>query len=511
MAPPSTPARVFSGWRVAGLFNTILIWIMTIIITSLLISSAWRLGSGWPSLVGTTMLFRGDCATASRTNLSLHIALNAIATLVLASSNAFMQVLCAPTRSNVDSAHRQQHHVDIGVQSLRNLWFIPRHKVGLWLLLALTSVPLHLYFNSSLSESRASTDMFLFVATEGFLAPEAAEQNFIRGLPPARSDYLFFDPTFRTPGCFENQPAAAVHDDTFPSSLLSEISRNASVFQWKNLTIDECLSIYDDPDKSLTLYRHAILVVRNESDPAMVGWDAHVSAFPAFEERTVFNTLWSTLRFKRTDEFIGDRMQQIAQNASYADAMRQWEWVHARLGLDPKSRNITINSTCSTRPLATLQAAYCLAEPWVAPCELHVQNLTLMIVCIFCLVKSVVCLVSIILLRHDNPLITPGDAIESFIAMPDPHTEDMCWTSQRPERVGGKSWWRIWTWIWTSMTGRRRRRHWAKGPRQWKTRPRRLGSIVPWYIWLLSYACTGYMIGSGLYMTILWVRNWQPW
>lgn len=489
MALPSAPVGVFAGWRVAGLFNTVLIWIMTIIVTSLLISSAWRLGSGWPSIVGTTMLFRGDCSTASRTNLSLHIALNAIATLVLASSNSFMQVLCAPTRSNVDSAHRQHRHVDIGVQSVRNLFFIPRHKVVLWLLLAITSVPLHLYFNSSLSESKASTDMFLFVTTEAFLAGDAKRDM---GPPPARYDYLYRDYA-PVPGCFDGQ----VGYDEFPASLLSEIAANSSTFQWKNMTIDECLSVYDDPGKSLTLYRHAILVVRNESDPAMVGWNTRVTGFPAFEERTVPNPLWQTLRFQRTDEFTGERLQKIAQNASYADAMSKFEWVHKRLRLDPKSRNITINSTCSTRPPSTLQAAYCLAEPWVAPCELHVQNTTLMIVCIFCLVKAVVCLVSIIMLRHDNPLITPGDAIESFIAVPDPHTEDMCWASRRPERVG--KWW----------TSRRRR--WAQGPRQWKTRPRRLGSVVPWYIWAFTYACTGYMMGTGLYMTILWWRNWQPW
>lgn len=493
MAVPSAPVGVFTGWRLAGLFNTILIWLMSIILTCLLFTSAWRLGSGWSSITGTTMLFQGDCSSASRTNLLLHVALNSIATLVLASSNSFMQVLCAPTRSNVDSAHRRHRYVDIGVQSVRNLFFIPRFKVVLWLLLAATSVPLHLYFNSALSESKASTDMFLFVTTETFLSDNTTKHVLIA---PGIYNYLYRN-SRPIPNCRSQGPPLY---DEFPTYYLPNITANATRFQWKNMTIDECLSIYDDPGKSLTLYRHAIMVVRNESDPALTGWEAKTPTFPTFEERAVQKTVWQTLRFQRTDKSTGDRLQRIAQNASYAERMAKLEWLHKRLDLDPKSGIITINSTarCSTSPPATFKAAYCLAEPWVAPCEIHVQNTTLIIVCVFCIIKAVVCLISIIMLRHDNPLITPGDAIESFITKPDPHTEDMCWASRRPERIGGK-WWVL------------RGRGWARGARQWEIKPRRLGSVVPWYIWVITYAGTGYLMGSGLYMTILWWRNWQPW
>jgi len=129
-----------------------------------------------------------------------------------------------------------------------------------------------------------------------------------------------------------------------------------------------------------------------------------------------------------------------------------------------------------------LQAEYCLVEPWVAPCELDVQNTTLLIVSIFCLVKAVVCLISIMLLRHEDPLITPGDAIESFISSPDPHTDKMCWATRRPERR--ERWWKFW-----------RRRSWGRGPRRWKARKRRLGTAVPWYIWAFTYMITVGMLG----------------
>lgn len=160
----------FAGWRQAGFVNTVLIWIMATLVVTLLFCSAWRLGSGWSSIVDTTIFFTGDCSKASRANIAAHVALNTVATLVLASSNFFMQVLCSPTREDVDGAHRKNHFLEIGVQSVKNLWFIPRVKVALWLILAATSVPLHLLFNSCLTESRASTDMQLIVGSEVFLS-----------------------------------------------------------------------------------------------------------------------------------------------------------------------------------------------------------------------------------------------------------------------------------------------------------------------------------------------------
>lgn len=54
------------------------------------------------------------------------------------------QCLCAPTRRDIDLAHLEGRWLDVGVQSMRNLWHIPRKKLALWVCLALSSLPLHL-------------------------------------------------------------------------------------------------------------------------------------------------------------------------------------------------------------------------------------------------------------------------------------------------------------------------------------------------------------------------------
>ena len=55
-----------------------------------------------------------------------------------------MQCLSAPTRKEVDEAHAKGKWLDIGVPSVRNLTNIAKPRVGMWLGLALTSLPLHL-------------------------------------------------------------------------------------------------------------------------------------------------------------------------------------------------------------------------------------------------------------------------------------------------------------------------------------------------------------------------------
>lgn len=55
-----------------------------------------------------------------------------------------MQRLCAPSRQDIDQAHLNGRHLDIGAQSLRNLANIGPKRTIIWLLLGASSFPLHL-------------------------------------------------------------------------------------------------------------------------------------------------------------------------------------------------------------------------------------------------------------------------------------------------------------------------------------------------------------------------------
>ncbi|EON67299.1 hypothetical protein W97_06552 [Coniosporium apollinis CBS 100218] len=85
----------------------------------------------------------------SRLSTAYHILINVLSTILLTASNYCMQILCAPTRDEVARAHRDGQGLDIGIISLRNLRYISKRKSTLFLSLALSSIPLHLFYNSA--------------------------------------------------------------------------------------------------------------------------------------------------------------------------------------------------------------------------------------------------------------------------------------------------------------------------------------------------------------------------
>lgn len=96
------------------------------------------------NVTGDGLLFKGSCGKVKRFALIGHAVINICGTLLLAASNYAMQVLVAPTRQDIDSAHLQKAAFFIGSQSLRNLRSVTRFRALLWVLLSLASVPLHL-------------------------------------------------------------------------------------------------------------------------------------------------------------------------------------------------------------------------------------------------------------------------------------------------------------------------------------------------------------------------------
>jgi hypothetical protein len=88
-------------------------------------------------------LFRGDCVFAADLDLGLHIAINVLSTMLLSASNLSMQLLLAPTRGMIEKAHKKDTWLDIGIPSVRNFRHVELRKKVLWVILAISSLPLH--------------------------------------------------------------------------------------------------------------------------------------------------------------------------------------------------------------------------------------------------------------------------------------------------------------------------------------------------------------------------------
>jgi hypothetical protein len=85
-----------------------------------------------------------SCDQVRQYNRWMHFGINALSITLLGASNYCAQLLVAPTRSEVNKAHRNRTWLDIGVQSTRNLRKTNVRRRYLWILLMLTSGLLHL-------------------------------------------------------------------------------------------------------------------------------------------------------------------------------------------------------------------------------------------------------------------------------------------------------------------------------------------------------------------------------
>ena len=80
-----------------------------------------------------------------------------------------MQCLSSPTRKEVDAVHIEGKWLDIGVPSLQNLRHISWKRIILWWFLAVSTIPLHLLWNSVLFSTLQSNDHTATVVFWDFL------------------------------------------------------------------------------------------------------------------------------------------------------------------------------------------------------------------------------------------------------------------------------------------------------------------------------------------------------
>ena len=141
--PKEEQAQTFRTWhsRRDIVLKTCSVTAVTIFIINLVCTIIFKVKWGSANDIGT--LFKGDCIRTHRLNSLLHVLINILSTLLLGSSNLCMQLLVAPRRSEIDRAHRKFTWLDTGVPSVRNLKHISRERLIVWIILGLSSIPLH--------------------------------------------------------------------------------------------------------------------------------------------------------------------------------------------------------------------------------------------------------------------------------------------------------------------------------------------------------------------------------
>lgn len=156
--------KYFQGWRVGITACAVTTGAVLVVNTVLTIWASKRYNLS--NFIGT--IHEGNCDQAERLDLWLHLAINVLSTLLLSASNYSMQCLSSPTRAEINKAHREKRWLDIGVSSVRNLIRISWRRLTLWSCLVLSSIPLHLMYNSAVFSTLSTQQYFLFIVDADF-------------------------------------------------------------------------------------------------------------------------------------------------------------------------------------------------------------------------------------------------------------------------------------------------------------------------------------------------------
>ena len=128
------------GWKL-GVTGWVAVVIMTLFI-NIGLSVFIAFHRGFDKGIGT--LVQGECSKITAYNIGVHLTINVLSTLLLSGSNYCMQCLSAPTRREINNAHKRGLALDIGISSSHNLNILNPWKYLMWILLAISSLPLHL-------------------------------------------------------------------------------------------------------------------------------------------------------------------------------------------------------------------------------------------------------------------------------------------------------------------------------------------------------------------------------
>lgn len=440
------------GWRRTGIINVVLAYTCGLALLICLITSISQPGS---SLGVATIIFEGKCAKSTRLNLVLHLVLNILSSGILVSSNFFMQVLSSPSRHEIDQAHMWLRSVEIGVSSIKNLRHVSRLKLIGWLLLLISSIPIHLLFNSAIFETTFNGENWhLTIATEAFTKgaaffPPGASLS-PAGAPNPICAYNQTSQKYSHPvlGTVNNYGEAILlgryWDDS--SGASQNISSTASeAHSWTSLTPEECQNEYKSCSPKQK-YGDVVAVVQSRTDNA-TGWRRSdvfhfdpasnlSSLWDSYIPSDSINSLWYSTQCKTTRTQGSVRKRNTCTNTCVG-ALGGGDYMFIETDAPPVQtpwsfsfNPFSMNSTRQGRAFGyndginTLEVRYCLARTIPEQCKVGLSNSLLFIVILCVFIKAAVCNLVVWKLPAAS-LVNPGDAMQSFITNPDPVTKGL--------------------------------------------------------------------------------------
>ena len=340
---------------------------------------------------GLGTIQEGSCQNTKNLATYLHLVINVLSTMLLGASNYTMQCLSSPTRKEIDKAHSRNTWMDIGVPSIRNLARISLSRRLMWWMLALTSIPLHLMWNSAVFTTLSAQAYSVFVVTPGFL-----------------DGGQYTIPNQYSANAFE------VASYNASQTVLDKLRDTKNELQ--TLGNSECIQAYA---RSYVSKHASVLLVSadtNENDSVLVWYGTRrIDGLGAAQDWICNINATNGSVYAHDGSFVSCDISK--------DIKDPRDWRNGGYKID-----------------------YCLSEPVDEKCKIQFST-AIMIVVICCNFVKFVVMGHLAWRSPKAPLVTLGDAVASFLDRPDPATTNACllgedYFRKNVDWVGRKELWR---------------------------------------------------------------------
>ena len=374
---PNPPKSFRIGWRftmACALIGTVLILICNIIF--MIWSSQQPMSTN-----NNFLLFSGDCTAMKTVDTWVHLTINILSTLLLGASNYTLQILVAPAREDIDAIHALHKSVDIAVPSIGNWTFMTLRKRILFSILVVTSLPLHLVYNSVIFSTNSAIE---YRAT-------AVSSDFLQHNPTATpwNDAILQNTTFYN--VTQLRANSSIDHISFAKASVNQFWHDANNGSFTTMDSDHCYDAVSNIYEST--YSNVIL-------------------FTNFSSRD--KSLLSSYRSNSTDLSSTPYKfgKQYWCNQIECSGLPDDGWVIPYPLSDdgPRSYNVAQVTSCSVQQ----GLRHCTVE-------LIPKLLTIVMICNF--LKGVVLAYILISNVCSEPLLTLGDAIASLLEISDKYTD----------------------------------------------------------------------------------------
>ncbi|MCJ1239126.1 hypothetical protein MMC14_007119 [Varicellaria rhodocarpa] len=280
-----------------------------------------------------------------------------------------MQCLVSPTRKEIDSAHAKRVWLDVGIPSVKNLRFINWKRRTLWWLLGITSVSVHVLWNSVLFSTLERNDYLVMMVFQDFLQGDS-------------------------PNCMNLSNSSSYSD------VIYDMYEAAKADNLTKLSPTECIQQY--VSEMQTHWSNVFIVTQNFSSLS------HLSVAIAEPDLN-----WTSQILSRSR---GDMSWLCSDyhtgHCTLAAALTN----SSRWTLFEESREMIIKPNF---------VDHCLASSRKETCKLQYSSAIVLVV-IASNVLKLFGIMSTLKLVNGQHLITIGDAMASFLSKPDPNTAGAC-------------------------------------------------------------------------------------